>query len=239
MNILALETATDICQVALLQGEQVTVQLGLSRPRAHAENLVPLIRDALHYAGLERSALDAVAVSKGPGSYTGLRIGVSTAKGLAAALDLKLIGIPSLDALAASVESVTAPGDVLVTAFNSRRNEVYFAVYQNTATGLESLVGPSTANVESHQEEIVPAATGRIYLAGEGAPRMQRLLSQKASVFVLDPAIFTPSAASIARLALLRLHRGEQDDLAQFEPFYLNEFVAKKAARSIFDRLPF
>lgn len=241
-TILALETATDVCSVALLQGARVTVSLALARPRAHAENLVLLIGDALRYANLTAKDLDAIAVSKGPGSYTGLRIGVSTAKGLAAASETALIGVSSLEALAASVSTTAAPGDLIVTAFNARRDEVYIAAFQLTA---DHTLTPYAETAAQTLPDLLawlnaPPAS-RLWLIGDGAAKIAPTIETlpNAQVHLLSTEMHAPSADWIARLALLQFQTGNVEDLATFEPFYLKAFVAKKQKRSIFEKLPF
>lgn len=241
-TILALETATDVCSVALLQGDAVTVSLTLNRPRAHAENLVLLIQDALRYAQVTANDLDAIAVSQGPGSYTGLRIGVSTAKGLAAATDTPLIGVPSLEALAASVAPLAAPDDLVIAAFHARRNEVYGAAYRVTDNGTLVTHAETTAQtLPQILDWLTPPEAPTFWLAGNGASHLVPILSDlpDATVHVLPPTTHSPSAAWVARLALPHLQAGNVEDLASFEPFYLKAFVAKMQKRSIFERLPF
>lgn len=241
-TILALETATDVCSVALLQGNTVTVSLTLNRPRAHAENLVLLIQDALRYGQVTANDLDAIAVSKGPGSYTGLRIGVSTAKGLAAATDTPLIGIPSLEALAASVTPLAARDDLVIAAFHARRNEVYGAAYRVTDNGILVTHAETTARtLPEIMDWLVPPEATTFWLAGNGASHLAPTLAEvsDATVHVLPAVTHSPSAAWVARLALPHLQAGNVEDLATFEPFYLKAFVAKTQKRSIFERLPF
>ncbi|RMH54049.1 MAG: tRNA (adenosine(37)-N6)-threonylcarbamoyltransferase complex dimerization subunit type 1 TsaB, partial [Bacteroidetes bacterium] len=112
--LLALETATDVCSAALAEGDRLLVEETLYRARLHAERLVLLIEDVLRHADLTPAAVAAVAVSGGPGSYTGLRIGVSTAKGLAAATGAALVAVPSLEAQAAAVAPFAAAGDLIL-----------------------------------------------------------------------------------------------------------------------------
>ena len=242
MTLLALETATDVCSVALMQGDRVTVALSLSRPRAHAETLTPMIREALRYGEVAPRDLDAVAVSAGPGSYTGLRIGVSTAKGLALAADARLVAVPSLEALAASVAPLARPGEAVCAVFNARRNEVYAAVFRVTeqADRLDG-VAETTALSLDDLPAWLPPTTGRLWLVGEGVPRAVSVLQDRfaGEVKPLDPLQFAPSAASVARLARHRLAEGRVEDVARFEPFYLKAFVAKKPQSSIFEKLPF
>jgi tRNA threonylcarbamoyladenosine biosynthesis protein TsaB len=139
--LLALETATPTCGVALLRtGDEadgsatVVAEAHLHRPRVHGARLAPLVRDVLAHAEASPAALDAVAVSEGPGSFTGLRIGVSTAKGLAWAAGAALVGVPTLEALAATLAPVAAPGDRLVAALDARRDDVYAAAFRRPPT---------------------------------------------------------------------------------------------------------
>ncbi len=242
MSLLAIETATDVCSVALMQGDHVTVELALTRPRAHAENLTPMIREALRYGEVDSRDLDAVAVSSGPGSYTGLRIGVSTAKGLALAADARLVAVPSLEALAASVAPLAAPGEAVCALFKARRHEVYAAVFRVSEKNNKlDVVAETTALELDDLPAWLPQGTGRLWLVGAGVPRAVSVLEDRfaGELRPLDPSRFAPSAASVARLARPRLAEGRVEDLARFEPFYLKEFVAKKPQSSIFEKLPF
>ena len=242
MPLLALETATDLCSVALLDGDHVAVELTLARPRAHAENLVPLLRDALRYGGVEASALEAVAVSQGPGSYTGLRIGASTAKGLATALDVPLVAVPSLEVLAAAVAPAASPGDVICAAFNARRDEFYAAAFERGPDGTLAALRETAALEASSVPEWLAAPAGRrVWLVGEGAAGIEAALAAAGAEDLHRPGapFDVPSAGWVGRLARPRLAAGRVEDAAAFEPFYLKEFVAKKPQSSIFERLPF
>ncbi len=241
-RLLALETATDVCSVALAEDARVTATLTLARPRMHAEQLVALIRDALRYGGIEAEALDAVAVSMGPGSYTGLRIGVSTAKGLAMAVGAKLVGVPSLEALAATAAPAADPGDVVCAAFNARRDEVYAAAFRVEAEDALTPVTETAALAADDLSTWLPVqTTGRLRLVGEGAPLIAEALRPQwdERIRILPADAFAPDAAAVARLGKARLKRGETEDLATFEPFYLKAFVARKNTRTAFERLPF
>jgi len=241
-TLLALETATDLCSVALLQDDRVTVELTLARPRAHAENLVPMIRDALRYGGAHPRDLDAVAVSSGPGSYTGLRIGTSTAKGLALAVDASLVAVPSLEALAALAAVLAAPGDAVCALFNARRREVYASVFRVTE---QQTAGDALAETTALPVEALPGwlprIHGQLWLVGEGAAGVRSLVAAHTDYVLrsLDPSVAQPSAAWVARLAASRFAEGRTEDVAHFEPFYLNPFVAKKPQGSIFEKRSF
>jgi tRNA threonylcarbamoyladenosine biosynthesis protein TsaB len=238
MRLIALETATDVCSVALLEGNQA-IHLTLDRPRAHAEQLVPMIGDVLSYAGLRPTDLDAVAVSMGPGSYTGLRIGVSTAKGLVRAVGCALVGVPTLDALAAPAALLAAPGDTVCAVLHARRDEVYAAVYE-VGAGHEPV--PLNAAAAVHTADLaawLPAERrGSLWLSGPAAECLRAALGDAATVRILPPPLCAPSARWTGRLGLERLKDGAQEDPTTFEPFYLKPFVAKQS-RSVFEKLPF
>lgn len=242
MRLIALETATDVCSVALLDDDRVTVELTLNRPRSHAEYLVTLVRDALRYGSVAPQTLDAVAVSQGPGSYTGLRIGVSAAKGLSAALDVPLVAVPSLEACAAGLAPVAAPGDVVAAAFNARRHEIYAAAFRVAEDGGLTPLGETVAIETGSVPEWRDALAGRrVWLVGEGADALAAMLEAGGAATVHRPGapFDVPSAAWTARLARPRLQSGQVEDVAAFEPFYLKPFVAKKPKGSIFERLTF
>lgn len=229
--LLAIETATDVCSVALLAGERVLGVAEALRPRAHAELLAPLAHDLLAQHGARATDLQAVAVSAGPGSYTGLRIGVSTAKGLCLASGAGLVGVPTLEALAHAASGVLRDGDLLITTLRSRRGEVYAAAFGCEATALTAVV-PAAALALEELAAWVPAHTGVIWLIGEAAPLAGEALGVPARL--LDGPLFRPHAVLVARLAASRAETGDFDDLAAFEPAYLKPFEAR-VGRSIFD----
>ncbi len=241
--LLALETATDVCSVALLSieggGERVVGVGEVLRPRQHAAALVPLVRDVLAQAEVGVGDLAAVAVSAGPGSYTGLRIGASTAKGLAWVAGAVLVAVPSLEALAFGAQDVVREGDLLVAAFRSRRGEVYAAAFARGAEGLRT-VAPAAALALDALAGWLPEHAGTCWTVGEAGALVAEHLPGPCRVSdtrVLDPARLRPAAAHVGALGAARLASGETVDVADFEPEYLNAFVAKRGG-SIFERLP-
>lgn len=242
-HYLGIETATDVCSVALLAGEDVVFEHTLTAPRSHSANLVLMVQRALAYAGIGVASLSGIAVSKGPGSYTGLRIGVSVAKGLAFSHSINLIGVPSLDALAMRVLPEVQTGDTIVTAFNSRRNEVYLGLYE----ALQDNVHQLAAVASLQKDEIGPFVaqhspdTKLRVLAGEGAAFVAACLIESGvkAETVLSAPFLIPSAGLVATMGAARHKTGLQDDPGSFEPYYLNAFIPKARKKSIFDRLPF
>ncbi|MFK7847054.1 MAG: tRNA (adenosine(37)-N6)-threonylcarbamoyltransferase complex dimerization subunit type 1 TsaB [Rhodothermales bacterium] len=245
-SFLAIETATDVCSVAVLKGSQIAIEMVLTQPRAHSENLVPMIQDTLAHAGVASEELAGIVVSKGPGSYTGLRIGVSAAKGLAFAHQIDLIGVPSIEALATNATHYGSTGDLIAAAFNSRRNEVYLGLFETGAQASIKALGPIASLQQDEIAPFIASATSQtkephVIVVGEGGPFVADCLAPLGHIKVsLLPAhIVCPSASTIATLGAARHKIGLVDDLGSFEPFYLNEFIPKSRKKSIFDRLPF
>lgn len=232
MILLALETATTPCGVAVLRNDQVVAEAHLYRPRVHSERLTPLVEDILDHAGVaarQPSALDAVAVSMGPGSYTGLRIGVSTAKGWALAADAALIGVPTLEAYAAQLRPVAASGDVVCALLDARRDEVYAGAYLVEPDGVEDYAPTKALPVEALPEWIGDV-TGQLWLVGDGAPKAQESLAAVDTPQVPVPSEqVPPSAAWVARRGRHRLAAEGPDDVASFEPFYVKDVHATPA----------
>lgn len=238
MNLLAIETATTTCGVAVMQDGGVVASAHLHVPRVHAQRLSPLVDDVLDHAGLQPDALDAVAVSMGPGSYTGLRIGVSTAKGWALATDAALVGVPTLEALAAQVAPFAAPGDVVCALLDARRDEVFAAAYRippadgdapEAAGAFDPALdghAPTDALAVDALADWLGAVPGRCWLVGDGAAKSRPALdaARTAPLTALPLDAVGPSASAVARRAWRRLDAGDTADLAAFEPFYGKAF---------------
>lgn len=240
MNLLAIETATNVCSVAVWKRGSVACELTLNRPRAHAENIVPLISDALTYAGLKPSDIGVVAVSAGPGSYTGLRIGASTAKGFAVAVDASLVAVPSLAALAESARGAMANGDVIVAAFDARRDEVFAAAFRSGPSSTLTTFRPTAAVIVADAAEWLDAADARVVLVGDGAEKMRIAFADAGrSADLLSPTVFHPRAATVAVLGARLIEDGQMVDVAEFEPHYLKDFVATRPTATAFEKLPF
>lgn len=218
MLTLGIETATDICAVALLDGEAVLFEASIRLPRSHGRRLAPLIDEAFAHVGRAPLDLDLVAVSAGPGSYTGLRIGMSTAKGLALATEARLAAVPTLDALAA-----TTTERPVAVVLPSRRGEVYAAVASDDA----SVARPATALALADAAEWLPSVP--LALGGPAAPA----LAEAAPDHGWRRLDLVPSAAAVARLGRQRAEAGDDDDPATAEPSYLKP-VAATRPRAIF-----
>ena len=224
--ILCLETATPVCSVAL---NESCCTIGLRETEgqnAHSEKITNFIREIMETANIDYRKLDAVAVSKGPGSYTGLRIGVSTAKGICYAADLPLMAIDTLEAMAhgmkAKLGSQIAGNDLLVPMIDARRMEVYAAIFDanlNKIHDTEAMVIDENSFADLRQNH-------RLWLFGDGAPKLSKLFENQKHISIVDG--FKPSAAYMRTLAEEALKERHFVDVAYFEPFYLKDFVAGK-----------
>lgn len=223
--ILNIETSTSVCSAALTAEGQVLCHFEEFEARNHAALLSDFIKTCLDFAADKEIKLDAVAVSIGPGSYTGLRIGLSEAKGLAYALDIPLIGVDTLQLLATRVMFSTLdidPETVFVPMIDARRMEVYTAAYD---FGLQALMEPQPLILEA--DSYAPLlATGRPMLYfGDGAEKAQQVLTAPNAVYVPD---VVPVAVDMLPLAELAWTRRQFLDLAYSVPQYLKAFQATK-----------
>lgn len=224
--ILCLETATPVCSVALNDGCCTIALRETEGQNAHSEKITNFIREVMETARIDYGQLDAVAVSKGPGSYTGLRIGVSTAKGICYAADLPLMAIDTLEAMAygmnAKLGSQVAGNDLFVPMIDARRMEVYAAIFDANLTKIkdtEAMVIDENSFEELKQNH-------RLWLFGDGAPKLSKLFENQPNISIIDG--FKPSAAYMLPLAEKALKQQDFVDVAYFEPFYLKDFVAGK-----------
>ena len=224
--ILCLETATSVCSVALNDGCCTIALRETEGQNAHSEKITNFIREVMETAGIDYKQLDAVAVSKGPGSYTGLRIGVSTAKGICYAADLPLMAIDTLEAMAYGIKmklgSQITENDLLIPMIDARRMEVYAAIFDakmNKINDTTALVIDENSFEDLRKEH-------HLWLFGDGAPKLSKLFENQPNISIVDG--FSPSAAYMRPLAEKALMEKDFVDVAYFEPFYLKDFVAGK-----------
>lgn len=224
--ILCLETATPVCSVALNDGCCTVALREMEGQNAHSEKITNFIREVMETAKIDYRQLDAVAVSKGPGSYTGLRIGVSTAKGICYAAELPLMAIDTLEAMAYGMKDKLAiqiaENDLLIPMIDARRMEVYAAIFDanlNKINDTEAMVIDESSFAELRQNH-------RLWLFGDGAPKLKQVFENQNNINIIDG--FKPSAAYMRILAEKALREHDFVDVAYFEPFYLKDFIAGK-----------
>ena len=226
-SILHIETATQVCSVALSENGLIQEIRESREKNIHSAIITVFIDEVIKASGKGFSHIDAVAVSKGPGSYTGLRIGVSTAKGICYALDKPLIAVGTLESMAwgmrdemESLQKEMPSQNILYCPMiDARRMEVY-----------SELFDPNLDPVRGIQAEIITTDSFHdllrdhvVVFAGDGAEKCREVLGHQPNArFIRD---FQPSARNMLRIAEQKLQRGEFEDVAYFEPFYLKDFI--------------
>ena len=229
--ILLIDTATALCSVALSEGAQILQYREAEGRNVHASMVAPLIKEVLDAQGVKASDLDAVCVSEGPGSYTGLRVGVSTAKGICFGAGVPLIAVGTLDSLVAQAqaEGLVPQGCThIVPMIDARRMEVYCAVFTPDGQRLTE-VAPQVVNADSFADLF--AGNGKVLFIGDGAEKCREALgSHPGAVF----APCNPKASSLAIPAAAALSDSRFESVAYFEPFYLKDFIATVSRKNLF-----
>ncbi|TSD67218.1 tRNA (adenosine(37)-N6)-threonylcarbamoyltransferase complex dimerization subunit type 1 TsaB [Inquilinus sp. KBS0705] len=218
--ILQIETATTSCSVALARNGQVLAFKEINARNIHAEVITIYIDELIVGAGVQYADLDAIAVSCGPGSYTGLRIGVSTAKGLCFALDKPLIAVDTLAAMASGVAPGVSTDTLLCPMIDARRMEVYTAIFKHNG----EIVKPVAAEIIDSSSFAELLANNKMLFFGDGAEKCREALSNSPNA-QFDGA-FTNSATHLTKIAADKFDKAEFEDVAYFEPFYLKDFIA-------------
>lgn len=215
--ILNIETATTNCSVSIAQEGLVVAFKEIAELNySHAEQLHVFIQEVLLEAAISLSDIKAIAVSKGPGSYTGLRIGVSAAKGLCYALNIPLIAIPTLKSL--SLQCQPKAGEVVLPMLDARRMEVYISAYDHKGEELH----PTEAKIlEENSLSEWMASYNKVYFIGSGAQKAYKVHHQS-NISVLDTL---PSAKEMAGLSYQKYVAKDFEDVAYFEPYYLKDFM--------------
>jgi tRNA threonylcarbamoyladenosine biosynthesis protein TsaB len=221
-KILLIETATPVCSVAISIDTEIVIEKSSTEKNAHSKILTVFIQEALQALNMEFSQLNAVAVSKGPGSYTGLRIGVSAAKGLCYALDIPLIAVNTLQSMAGGIQErfQNKNEDLLFCPMiDARRMEVYSALFDR-----------NVAQIRETKAEIIDKNSFSEYLGqskmiffGDGAAKCIDAIDHPNALFISD---FEPSASHMKFLTEEKYNQQRFEDVAYFEPFYLKDFIA-------------
>jgi tRNA threonylcarbamoyladenosine biosynthesis protein TsaB len=224
--ILLIETATTTCSVALSENGHIITIKELNESNIHAGQITLFIEDVMLNAKKNYSDLEAVAVSMGPGSYTGLRIGVSTAKGLCYGLDIPLIAIDTIEAMASGLlKSVDFPeNSLLIPMIDARRMEVYTGIYRKDLNPVEDV----SAKIID-ENSFIEFDNYELFLFGNGSDKFKTLFSGQKNIHFLD---FSTSAAHLNALALKKFKQSQFEDVAYFEPFYLKDFLITSPKKS-------
>lgn len=220
--ILSLETSTEVCSVALHENGSLINELVINEAQAHAARLAPLIEQLLHSASIKVTSLSAVAISSGPGSYTGLRIGTSTAKGLCYGVRVPLLAVPTLHLMAYQASLTNPDRLMLCPMIDAKRMEVYCQVFDPGMTIITSV--EARVIEENSFSELL--SHHKMLFFGNGAAKCRDVIKSP-NAFFTDG--LTPRASFLGRMAYGKFLNNDVEDLISFKPFYLKEFVAKKA----------
>lgn len=217
--ILNIETSTTNCSVSLSkEGETLVLKEDNNNKYSHAERLHSYIDEVLIEAKIQLGDLDAIAISKGPGSYTGLRIGVSAAKGLCFAVDKPLISVATLEALA---HQIKIEKGVIVSMLDARRMEVYSAIFNVKYQQIRD----TQAQILDEQSFKDYLDKGKVYFIGNGVEKTKTLINHPNAIFIENKL---PSANQMSVLANNKYKKNDTEDVAYFEPYYLKDFIALK-----------
>ena len=221
--ILNIETATKNCSVSLADGKnQLQIKEVNDGSYSHGEMLHVYIDEIIKKANKNLADLDAVAVSKGPGSYTGLRIGVSAAKGLCYSLDVPLISVSTLASLASTLK--VEKDALIIPLLDARRMEVYSSVYDNNCHQIRDI----KAEIITENSFATYLEKGKVYFLGDGADKCKETIIHKNAVFLDD---HFPSAKEMVYFSTQKFENKDFEDVAYFEPFYLKDFIAIKSKK--------
>lgn len=230
--IICIETATSVCSVALCDSSGVIALRESNEGMSHAAMLTLYIEEVLNEAGLKANNLKAVAVSKGPGSFTGLRIGVSVAKGIAYAASIPVIGVETTVSMFYGItdfleeKMMTNSNTLFCPMLDARRMEVYYAVFDSKGKQIKKIAA-EIINENSFSE--IPQSV-RIIFFGDGAIKCKDIIKRPNVYFALDYKI---SASHMQKPAYQALKDHHYEDVAYFEPFYLKDFITTKPVKNI------
>lgn len=219
--LLSIETATTVCSIALHKDGQLLSNQSLHLNKSHSALLSPLIESLTGYSGYKLTDLDGIVISKGPGSYTGLRIGTSTAKGLCYALDIPLISVNTLEAMALQLQKFSSNENLLCPMIDARRMEVYATVLDNNGNVI-SETQPVIIEEHSFQKTL---DQGPLVFFGSGAEKCKNVIRHTNALFIDE---ITPNAITVGLKGYEIFTKGKFEDVAYFEPYYLKEFMATK-----------
>jgi tRNA threonylcarbamoyladenosine biosynthesis protein TsaB len=225
MTILGLETSTAVCSVGLYRTSMPEIELSLLESHIHSEKLLTLVQDVIRSSGTALDQLDAIAVSIGPGSFTGLRIGLSTAKGLSFALGKPLVAVSTFEAIAEAAWRRYPTFSAITVLVDARKNEWYTGQYRVTQGKPVEVTPVEVLPLETALATVERAASSLVLTDKVSAVRL--LVGEAATVDELFPYC---RGAVVASLAAGKASRGEFSDAASLEPMYLKNFVVRTAA---------
>jgi len=225
LKILGIDTSTKFCNLGLIEDENILIEYTINGlKKKHSSILVPAIKDLLKIMDLKMEDINGIAVSIGPGSFTGLRIGLGVAKGLSYTCSLPLLGIPTLDAMAFALKEIPY---LICPILESKKDEIYDVVFQG-GDSLHRVMDYKCEDIQSLLVRLSPLKKKIIFL-GDGIKKYRDIIKEKIGkdALFIDSQINLPMATSIAFLGLNKLKKGEEDDISTLTPFYLRKSEAE------------
>ncbi|MCQ2285346.1 MAG: tRNA (adenosine(37)-N6)-threonylcarbamoyltransferase complex dimerization subunit type 1 TsaB [Bacteroidales bacterium] len=223
IRILHIESATEVCSVALSVGTEIVAKEETIDATSHSKNLILFVEKVMRESNTDKKWLDAICFSAGPGSYTGLRIGASTAKGLAYSLDIPLISVPTLESIAAGVQTNFNDDNVLFCPMiDARRMEVFTMLLDKNL----SVIEPISAKIIEKTSFDEVLSQNKVVFCGNGMAKCRELLLSKENALFDETPI---SAANMVDIALKKYNARDFENTAYFEPFYLKDYIAAKS----------
>ena len=230
-RIILIETSTALCSVALAEDGKVTAYRESSAPKAHASLTAVFVQEVLEERGVKLADCDAVCVSKGPGSYTGLRVGVSTAKGLCFGSGKPLLAAGTLDTLVAQAAETAGEPRFIIPMIDARRMEVYSAVFEASESGNDfRQITETTPTIVDETSFAEYLEQGTVLFIGDGAGKCADVIKHPNAHFCQC----NPKASAMLQPAVEAYKEKRFEDVAYFEPFYLKEFVATVSKKKLF-----
>ena len=222
MRILAVDTATTSCSVAIVDKTSLLSEFTLYREQTHSKHLMDMIKAALRMSGLNFSDLDGFAVTRGPGSFTGLRIGISTIKGLAVALEKPVVGVSSLEALALQV---SYSRDLICPILDARKGEVYFSRYRFLNGHLKNQTKERVAPPDKAVDDLSESCL----FVGNGALLYKEMILEKMGKFASFAPLIqnTIRASTMAYLSMAKFEKNDTDDIEKISPYYIRKSDAE------------
>jgi len=222
-TLLFLETATEICSVSLSKGDAIIASICSHKGNSHTEHLFPFIEEVLEKSKCSISEIDGVVLSKGPGSYTGLRIGASAAKGICYALNVPLIGVSTLQSIVfGAINQLKNKKNIIYCPMiDARRMEVYTAFYNETGEAINNVEN----KIIDENSFTLELNNNIIYFCGNGISKCKSILQHQNAHFIDLPL----TAQNMLLPALVKYNHKQYEDVAYFEPFYQKEYLAKKS----------
>ncbi len=225
MKILGIDTSTKFCNLGLIEDEDILIECTINGlKKKHSSILVPAIKNLLKTMDLKMEEINGIAVSIGPGSFTGLRIGVGVAKGLSYACSLPLLGITTLDAMAFPLKEISY---LICPVLESKKDEIYDVVFRG-GDSLHRVMDYKCEDIQSLLVRLSPLKEKIIFL-GDGIKKYRDIIKEKIGkdALFIDSQINLPMATNIAFLGLSKLKKGEEDDISTLTPFYLRKSEAE------------